>query len=80
MNKCPTPSRIGNQRWKPVMNNDDYPVTEEDDKRHPTIIKNGGTSEANINPNNITTVTWTAETEEKKDEEKLMKDNKGDET
>merc|ERR1711976_1012692 len=77
------------QRWKPVMNNDDFPQQEDDEERHPSIIKNGGADEtvlseldpekenANIN-NDLTTVTWTSDEkegkEEKKDDEKVVKD------
>merc|ERR1712203_85051 len=81
------------QRWKPVMNNDDFPLQEDDEERHPSIIKNGGADDsvlselgdgekANIN-NDLTTVTWTSdekdEKEEKKDDEKIIKDEKKDE-
>merc|ERR1712096_601741 len=30
------------QRWKPVMNNDDFPQQDDEESKHPTIIKNGG--------------------------------------
>ena len=77
------------QRWKPVMNNDDFPQQEDDEERHPSIIKNGGADDtvlseldaekANI-ANDLTTVTWTSdekdEKEEKKDDEKIIKDEK----
>merc|ERR1719208_364301 len=78
------------QRWKPVMNNDDFPQQEDDEERHPSIIKNGGGADdtvlsedgekANIN-NDLTTVTYTdekdekEEKEEKKDDEKVLKDD-----
>jgi hypothetical protein len=65
------------------MNNEDYPVQEDEEERHPSIIKNGNAlnvselgpmgENANINQN-LTTVTWTTEQEEKKDEEKPLKE------
>merc|ERR1712183_662696 len=33
---------IFSQRWKPVMNNDDFPQQDDEESKHPTIIKNGG--------------------------------------
>merc|ERR1712073_227820 len=68
------------QRWKPVMNNDDFPQQEDDEERHPSIIKNGGADDsvlselgdgekANIN-NDLTTVTWTSDEKDEKDEKK----------
>lgn len=74
---------VSGQRWKPVMNNEDYPVVDDDEEKHPSIIKNGNAlnvselgpmgENANINPN-LTTVTWTTEQDEKKDEEKPLKE------
>merc|ERR1711977_664197 len=73
---------VSGQRWKPVMNNEDYPVQEDEEERHPSIIKNGNAlnvselgpmgENANINQN-LTTVTWTTEQEEKKDEKEEEK-------
>jgi hypothetical protein len=29
------------RRWKPVLRSEEFPVTEEDEEKHPSIIKNG---------------------------------------
>ncbi len=29
------------RKWKPVLHNEEFPVTEEEAERHPSIIKNG---------------------------------------
>merc|ERR1711976_980502 len=70
-----------NRRFKPVMDNDDFPVTDEDASKHPTIVKSNGANgvngdqpselspmseSANINPT-LTTVTWTSEDEKNVD-------------
>ena len=82
---------LGRKQWKPVLGNEEYPVTEEDEKKkHPSIVKNGSASngtngtkatdvspmsdDANVNPD-LTTVTWTKETNGKEVEVE-MKDNK----
>lgn len=81
---------LGRKRWKPVLGNDEYPVTEEDEKKnHPSIVKNGssngtknGTKPSELGPMgddatvnpSLTTVTWTKTETNGKDVE--MKDNK----
>ena len=72
------------------MNNDDFPQQDDEESKHPTIIKNGGLDDSvlsdaeqvNVN-NDLTTVTWTSdekdEKEEKKDDEKIIKDEKEEE-
>merc|ERR1719336_3801313 len=63
-------------RWKPVNTED---VAQDEEDRHPSIIKNGGldetalteAGEVNVN-NDLTTVTWTSD--EKEDLKKEQKD------
>merc|ERR1712072_860194 len=61
---------IGRQRFKPVFGNEEFPVVDDDEKKHPTIVKNGKKHDsekaaadqddtANVN-GELTTVTWTA--------------------
>eukprot|EP00092_Neocalanus_flemingeri_P063095 GFUD01076268.1.p1 GENE.GFUD01076268.1~~GFUD01076268.1.p1 ORF type:complete len:102 (-),score=58.72 GFUD01076268.1:26-331(-) len=66
------------------MNNDDFPQQDEED-RHPSIIKNGGLDDtvmseigdnAKVN-NDLTTVTWTSDEKDEKDE-KIEKEEKKD--
>ena len=75
------------------MNNDDFPQQEDEEDRHPSIIKNGGLDDtvmselgdnAKVN-NDLTTVTWTSDEKdekiekEEKDDDKIIKDEKKDE-
>ena len=68
-----------------MINNDDFPPKENDEERHPSIIKNGGADDtvlselgdpekANIN-NDLTTVTWTSDEKDEKVEKEEKKDD-----
>merc|ERR1712203_215483 len=63
---------IGRGKFKPVLGNEEFPVVDDDEKKHPTIVKNGNGKKhvdsekadeddntANVN-GDLTTVTWTA--------------------
>merc|ERR1739848_401582 len=63
---------IGRGKFKPVLGNEEFPVVDDDEKNHPTIVKNGNGKKhvdsekadeddntANVN-GDLTTVTWTA--------------------
>ena len=75
-------------RWKPVNTED---VAQDEEDRHPSIIKNGGldetalteAGEVNVN-NDLTTVTWTSDEKEdlkkeQKDEEEKKEEKKDEE-
>merc|ERR1712223_2074319 len=63
---------LGRRQWKFVQGNEEFPVIDDDEKKHPEIVKNGKKLEnggddvspmgdsANVNPA-LTEVTWTAE-------------------
>merc|ERR1711981_497019 len=63
---------LGLRQWKFVQGNEEFPVIDDDEKKHPEIVKNGKKLEnggddvspmgdsANVNPS-LTEVTWTAE-------------------
>merc|ERR1712142_916494 len=64
---------LGRRQWKFVQGNEEFPVIDDDEKKHPEIVKNGGKKlenggddvspmgdSANVNPS-LTEVTWTAE-------------------
>merc|ERR1712066_15269 len=63
---------LGRRQWKFVQGNEEFPVIDDDEKKHPEIVKNGKKLEnggddvcpmgdsANVNPS-LTEVTWTAE-------------------
>ena len=66
---------LGRRQWKFVQTNEEFPVVEEDEKKHPDIVKNGKAKtdsedvspmgdSANVNPA-LTSVTWTANEAEK---------------